>query len=64
MATVRCEKNPIIKPEDVKPTVSGFEVIGAFNAGVTRLGDQVILLVRVAERPKPLPVVKTRRTFL
>ncbi|UCC23754.1 MAG: glycoside hydrolase family 130 protein [Planctomycetota bacterium] len=29
----------------------GYEVIGVFNAGVARLKDEVILLLRVAERP-------------
>ena len=51
MSVLRCPNNPVIKPEDVKPSRDDFEVIGAFNAGVTRLGDEVILLVRVAERP-------------
>ena len=51
MAIFRSPDNPIIKPQAVKPSRSDFEVIGAFNAGVTRLGDEVILLLRVAERP-------------
>ncbi|HOY60366.1 MAG TPA: glycosidase, partial [Verrucomicrobiota bacterium] len=29
-----------------------FEVIGVFNAGVARHRDEVILLLRVAERPR------------
>ena len=51
MSVLRCPNNPIIRPEDVKPSRDDFEVIGTFNAGVTRLGDEVILLIRVAERP-------------
>jgi predicted GH43/DUF377 family glycosyl hydrolase len=51
MNVYRCPKNPIITPEDVKPTRGDFEVIGTFNAGVTRFNDQVLLLLRVAERP-------------
>lgn len=51
MAIVRSKMNPIIKPEDVKPSRPGFEVICAFNAGVARLEKEVILLLRVAERP-------------
>jgi len=47
----RCPSNPIIGPEDVKPSRKDFEVFGAFNAAVARLGDEIILLVRVAERP-------------
>jgi predicted GH43/DUF377 family glycosyl hydrolase len=47
----RYEKNPIIGPKDVKPSRPDFEVICAFNAGVTKLGSEIILLLRVAERP-------------
>src|SRR3954471_7312784 len=51
MLFTRHPHNPLIKPSDVKPSRPDFEVIGAFNAGVTRYKDQVILLLRVAERP-------------
>jgi len=51
MEVYRCPHNPIIKPSDIAPTGDDFEVIGVFNAGVARLGDEVVLLVRVAERP-------------
>lgn len=51
MTITRYKNNPIIKPEDVKPSRPDFEVICAFNAGVARLGREVILLLRVAERP-------------
>jgi len=51
MKAFRCPHNPIIEPKDVKPSRDDFEVIGVFNAGVTRFEDEVILLLRVAERP-------------
>ncbi len=51
MAVMRAKENPIIRPEGVRPSVEGFEVIGTFNAGVARYGEEVVLLVRVAERP-------------
>jgi predicted GH43/DUF377 family glycosyl hydrolase len=47
----RAPENPIIKPIDVKPSRDDFEVIGVFNAGVTRYKEEVLLLLRVAERP-------------
>jgi len=47
----RSPQNPIIEPKDVKPSRDDFEIIGVFNTGVTRLQDEVILLLRVAERP-------------
>ncbi len=43
--------NPLITPEDVIPFHKDHEVIGAFNAGVASYGDDVLLLLRVAERP-------------
>jgi predicted GH43/DUF377 family glycosyl hydrolase len=51
MAVIRSPENPIITPKMVKPLRDDFEVIGTFNAGVTRLDDRVLLLLRVAERP-------------
>ena len=51
MKIFRSPENPIIKPIDVKPSRDDFEVIGVFNAGVTRFKEEVVLLLRVAERP-------------
>jgi predicted GH43/DUF377 family glycosyl hydrolase len=42
----------LIRPEDVPPSRDDLEVIGTFNPGAVRVGDKVVLLVRVAERPK------------
>lgn len=47
----RSPQNPLIEPKDVKPSRDDFEVIGVFNAGVTRYDDEILLLLRVAERP-------------
>jgi predicted GH43/DUF377 family glycosyl hydrolase len=47
----RYEENPLITPKDVPPYHEGFEVIGTFNAGVAKFQDEIILLLRVAERP-------------
>lgn len=51
VAVFRDPENPIIVPNDVTPSREGFEVVGVFNAGVARYGDEVVLLLRVAERP-------------
>lgn len=51
MKVRRCRENPIIGPKDIKPSRAGFEVVGVFNTAVARLGDEVLLLLRVAERP-------------
>jgi len=51
MSVFRSPNNPVIGPKDVKPSRDDFEVVGVFNAGVTRFRDEVILLLRVAERP-------------
>jgi len=51
MKVFRSPDNPIIEPKDVRPSREDFEVIGVFNAGVARFEGQVILLLRVAEKP-------------
>lgn len=51
MKIFRSPKNPLIEPQDIKPSRNDFEVIGVFNAGVARFGEEIILLLRVAERP-------------
>lgn len=51
MDVKRYPDNPIIAPKDIKPLHSGSEVIGVFNAGVAEYDGEVLLLVRVAERP-------------
>ncbi len=51
MKVFRSPQNPIITSEDIKPSRDDFEVIGVFNAGVARFKDDVILLLRIAERP-------------
>lgn len=51
MNVERYRGNPIITPQMVKPFHPGFEVIGAFNAGVATYKGEVLLVLRVAERP-------------
>src|SRR5574342_3189 len=51
MNVYRYEENPLITPIDVKPHHDNYEVIGAFNAGITKYNDEIIMLLRVAERP-------------
>jgi len=50
MAFVRHPK-PLLSPADVKPTHAGWEVLCTFNPGAIHCGGEVLLLVRVAERP-------------
>lgn len=49
---IRYKNTPLIVPEDVCPFDSRFEVIGAFNPGVTEYEGKTLLLMRVAVRPK------------
>ena len=42
----------LLSPEDVPPSRADFEVVGVFNPGAAILADEVVLLVRVAERPR------------
>ncbi len=49
----RSEKNPLIKPADVKPSALGYQVVGAFNPGAIAYKDEIILLLRLAEKCVP-----------
>ena len=42
----------LLRPEDVPPSHPDWEVIGVFNPGVARHGDDTVILARVAERPR------------
>lgn len=44
--------NPLITPEDVRPSHPDFEVVGVFNAGATIVRGKTVLVLRVAERPR------------
>ena len=49
----RFAENPLIQAADVPPSHPDLEVMCAFNAGATLFNGQTLLLVRVAERPRP-----------
>lgn len=51
MLVERYKHNPIIKPCDVPPSRDNYEVVGAFNPAATIFNDEILLLLRVAERP-------------
>jgi predicted GH43/DUF377 family glycosyl hydrolase len=42
----------LLRPQDVPPSRPDWEVIGVFNPGVIRHGEETIILARVAERPR------------
>jgi predicted GH43/DUF377 family glycosyl hydrolase len=42
----------LLSPADLEPSRDDFEVVGVFNPGAIVVGDEVVLLVRVAERPR------------
>lgn len=52
MTLPRLSTRLLLRPEQVPPSRDDFEVIGVFNPGAVRVGDEVVLLVRVAERPR------------
>jgi beta-1,2-mannobiose phosphorylase / 1,2-beta-oligomannan phosphorylase len=52
MTIRRLSTRLLLRPEDVPPSRDDFEVVGVFNPGAVRAGDEVVLLVRVAERPR------------
>ena len=47
----RLRENPLLRASDVRPSLPGLEVVSAFNAAAARVGDEVVLLLRVGERP-------------
>jgi len=47
----RFADNPILVPSQLPPSRPDFEVVGVFNPGAIRVGDETILLLRVAEAP-------------
>jgi len=49
----RHRMNPIIRPVDVKPSIEGYRVRGAFNPGAILFRNQILLLLRVAETCQP-----------
>src|SRR5680860_631176 len=52
MVAERSNNNPIIKPEDVKPSSPYLRVMCVFNCGVTRFNEEIFILMRVADVSK------------
>jgi predicted GH43/DUF377 family glycosyl hydrolase len=42
----------LCRPGDLRPSRDDLEIVGTFNPGAIAFGDEVVLLVRVAERPR------------
>ncbi len=54
----RLTQNPLVTPADVAPSQPAMEVISTINPAAAKVGDETVLLVRVAERPRldgPIP---------
>ena len=47
----RFEGNPILVPSQIQPSRPDFEVVGVFNPGAIQVGEETVLLLRVAEAP-------------
>lgn len=54
-STHRLAANPILTPTMVAPSRPDYQVVGVFNPGVVRVGDETVLLLRVAEAPCGIP---------
>ncbi len=48
----RLPQNPLITARDVTPSLPTLEVVSVFNAAAARVGNEIVLLLRVAERPR------------
>ena len=58
----RVAQEPLLRPTDVPPSHEGLEVASVLNPAAARIGDDVFLMLRVAERPirrDPPPDAKT-----
>lgn len=51
----RFAQNPILRPQDLRPSMAGMEVTCLLNPGVFRYQEKTWLVVRVAERPRQTP---------
>ena len=54
MPARRAPENPVLTPAMLRPSQPELEVLGVFNPAAIRLGDEIILLLRVAERARPV----------
>jgi beta-1,2-mannobiose phosphorylase / 1,2-beta-oligomannan phosphorylase len=52
---MRHPQNPILTPALVEPSSPELDVVGVFNAGVAASGNEIVLLLRVAEAPRDVP---------
>lgn len=52
MTVRRRSTHLLLRPEDVSPSRDDLEVVGVFNPGAVRMDGEVVLLVRIAERPR------------
>lgn len=48
----RLSENPLLTARDVSASIPELEVVSVFNSAVAKVGDEVILLLRVAEQPR------------
>jgi len=48
----RLPENPLIRASDVPASRPELEVVSVFNAAAARVGDEIVLLLRVAEQPR------------
>jgi predicted GH43/DUF377 family glycosyl hydrolase len=46
---MRVSKEPILKPADIEPTRPDLKVVGVFNPAACRVGEEIVLILRVAE---------------
>ncbi|HTW81030.1 MAG TPA: glycoside hydrolase family 130 protein [Terracidiphilus sp.] len=51
----RVARNPILRPQDLRPSAPGFEITCLLNPGVFQFDHKTWLVVRVAERPVQMP---------
>ncbi len=54
MTVAMSDHRVLLRPDDLEPLSPERTIVGVFNPAATRLGDEIVLLIRVAEWPAPV----------
>ncbi len=49
--TTRLQASLLLRPSDIRPSQVGWDIVGVLNPAVALVGDELVMLARIAERP-------------
>ena len=64
LSVVASQTTRSLVPSQLTATRPDFEVVGVFNPAAIRIGEETVLLLRVAEAPRDVPARSRRGTDL